>query len=218
MKKAVSIIIICVIMFTLTACGGRHNSLSVYSKNLITDNNLKIHIKVEDLADTGHFSTFTVKFNKNEFMDKLSKKSNVNEVTDINDEYFKLNTDSGEFYIKCNTMEQSEKYWYCLFADVGKADASAQYVYIPYYMLKQYENYDNPSLVNLFNTEITYDSEKYTVDDFCEYYESKGIYEVEKRAGNTIIRMTDKDTGYSFVLELFPKQNIVMLHNADVEV
>lgn len=218
MKRIISIIMISVLMLTLTACGGRHDSLSIYAKNPVTDNNLKIYMKVGDLADTGHFSTFTVKFDKNEVMEKLSKKSNVNEVTDINDEYFKLCTDSGEFYIKCNTMEESNRYWYCLFADVGKADATDQYVYIPYYMFSQYEDYDYPSSVMLFNSEIKYDSKKYTMDDFAEYYESKGIYTVERRAGNTIIRMTDKDTGYRFVLELFPKQNIVLLHNADAEV
>ncbi len=217
MKKAISIIMICVFLFILTACGGRHSSLSIYAKNLITDDNLKINMKVGDLADTGHFSTFTVKFDKNELKEKLSRKDNVNEVTDISDEYFKLDTDSGEFYIKCNTMEESEKYSYCLFADVGKADATHQYVYIPYHMFNQYEDYDYPSSVMLFNSEIKYDSRKYTMDDFAEYYESKGIYTVERRVGNTIIRMTDKETGYRFVLELFQKQNIVLLHSADAE-
>ena len=105
MKRILSLCLVIVLLFTLTACGGRHNSLNVYAKNLITDDNLKIYVKVGDLADTGHFSTFTVKFNKHEFMDKLSKKSNVNEVTNINNEYFKLNTDSGEFFVKCNTSE-----------------------------------------------------------------------------------------------------------------
>lgn len=217
MKKAISIIMVCVLLLTLTACGGRHSSLRIYAKNLITDDNLMINMIVNDLADTGHFSTFTVKYDKNEFMEKLSKKSNVNKVTDINDEYFKLYTDSGEFYIKCNTMEESDRYWYCLFADAGKADATHQYVYIPYHMFNQYEDYDNPSLVMLFNSEIKYDSEKYNIDDFAEYYESKGIYTVERRTDDTIIRMTDKETGYRFVLELFPKQNIVLLHNADAE-
>lgn len=217
MKKAISIIMIFVLLLTITACGGRHNSMSIFAKNLVTDNSLKIYMNVGDLADTGHFSTFTVKFDKKEFMERLSKKRNVNKVTDLNDEYFKLDTDSGEFYVKCNTLEESDEYWYCLFADAGKADATNQYVYIPYHMFKQYEGYDYPSSHNLFNSEITYDSEKYTLDDFADYYESKGIYTVESRAGNTIIRMTDKETGYRFVLELFPKQNIVLLHNADVE-
>ncbi len=217
MKKAISIIMIFVLLLTITACGGRHNSMSIFAKNLVTDNSLKIYMNVGDLADTGHFSTFTVKFDKKEFMERLSKKRNVNKVTDLNDEYFKLDTDSGEFYVKCNTLEESDEYWYCLFADAGKADATNQYVYIPYHMFKQYEGYDYPSSHNLFNSEITYDSEKYTLDDFADYYESKGIYTVERRADDTIIRMTDKETGYRFVLELFPKQNVVLLHNADAE-
>lgn len=114
MKRVLSIILISVFMFTLTACGGRHSSFTIHAKNLITEESVKIHMKVEDCADTSPFSTFTVRFNKNEFMDELSKKNNVNNVTDINDEYFRLDTDSGAFFVKCNTLEYSDKYSYCL--------------------------------------------------------------------------------------------------------
>lgn len=100
-------------------------------------------------------------------------------------------------------------------ADVGLSDATNQYVYIPYYMFTEYEYYDCPSLANVFNGIISYDNEKYSLDDFADYYESKGIYSVETMYDLSLVHITDNETGYSFVLELFPKQNAVLLQEAE---
>lgn len=217
MKRVLALCLTIVLLFTLTACGGVQKRWDITAKNLITKDSVKIYL-LNEQAITGNFSNFTVKLDKDELIAKLEKKANINSVTDVNAEYLRLDTDTGEFYIKCQTQDESESYTYCLFADVGRVENGSQYVYIPFHLFSHYENYEYPDYATPFEGDVTYNSEQYTMDDFAEYYESKGIYTVERRAGNTIIRMTDKETGYRFVLELFPKQNIVLLHNADVEV
>ncbi len=216
MKRFLALCLTIVLLFTLTACGGVQKRWDITAKNLITKDSVKIYL-LNEQAITGNFSNFTVKLDKDELIAKLEKKANINSVTDVNAEYLRLDTDTGEFYIKCQTQDEAESYTYCLFADVGRVENGSQYVYIPFHLFSHYENYEYPDYATPFEGDVTYNSEQYTMDDFAEYYESKGIYTVERRAGNTIIRMTDKETGYRFVLELFPKQNIVLLHNADVE-
>lgn len=218
MKRLISIIIIGVVLLSLTACGGLHNSRAIYAKNLITGENLKIDLKVTEYADTGNFSNFTVNLDYDELMDKLLQKGNINGVTGLSSEYIKLDTDSGEFYIKCNSNDtESDSYTYSLFADVGKVSSLSQNVYIPFHLFEHYEHYNYPATATPFEGDVTYDSELYDISDFAQYYEDKGIYTVEQRAEGTILKMTDNDTGYRFVLELFPQQELVLLHKADEE-
>ena len=217
MKRVLALCLTIVLLFTLTACGGVQKRWDITAKNLITKESVKIYL-LNEQAITGNFSNFTVKLDKDELIAKLEKKANINSVTDVNAEYLRLDTDTGEFYIKCQTQDEAESYTYCLFADVGRVENGSQYVYIPFHLFSHYENYEYPDYATPFEGDVTYNSEQYTMDDFAEYYESKGIYTVERRAGNTIIRMTDKETGYRFVLELFPEQNVALLHDADAEV
>ena len=216
MKKALAISLIIALLLSLTACGGLHNSRHIVAKNLITDKSIVIDLDVTDYADTGNFSNFTVDLSYNELMGELFFRSNISDVTGVGFPYAKLYTDSGEFYIKCNTEGEADSYTYSLFADVGKVESGSQYVYIPFHLFSHYENYDYPAHATPFEGDVTYDSERYTMEDFADYYESKEIYTVEKPA-DTILKITDNKTNYRFVLELFPQQNIVYLHNADVE-
>ncbi len=188
----------------LSACGGLHSSNTICAKNLITDKCITIPIDVYNYADTGNFSNFTTHLSFSELKKELESTDAVNTAINIyhtpSTGYMKLETASGDFYVKYNSYNDGENY-YSLFADVGKAEEFGEYIYIPFYMLEEFPNSDYPANATPFEGDVYY-KEFFDINDFAEYYSNKEIYDIENLSDTTLL-ITDKSTGYSFTIELF---------------
>lgn len=188
----------------LSACGGLHSSDTIYAKNLITDKSIAIPLDVYNYGDTGNFSNFTTHLNFSELQKELESTDAVNTAINIyhtpSTGYMKLETASGDFYVKYNSYNDGENY-YSLFADVGKAEEFGEYIYIPFYMLEEFPNSDYPANATPFEGDVYY-KEFFDINDFAEYYSNKEIYDIENLSDTTLL-ITDKSTGYSFTIELF---------------
>ena len=185
----------------LTACGGLHDSNSIHAKNLITNESISIPLKVHNTANTGHFSNFTSPLDYDEMAEKLRIKNHIINVTDFNYLYLRLETDSGEFYLKYNGRLDDE-YRYSLFAEVGKASDFGKYIYVPFHMLRHYPQDEYPAAATPFEGDVYYDNTQYTFDDFAAYYEDKDIYSVEENKIESMLIVTDKSNSYSFKVKV----------------
>ena len=188
----------------LSDCGGLHRNNAIYATNLITGKSITIPIDVYNYADTGNFSNFTTLLNFSELQKELESTDTVNRAINIYNTpstgYMKLETTSGDFYVKYNSYNDGENY-YSLFADVGKAEEFGEYIYIPFYMLEEFPNSDYPANATPFEGDVYY-KEFFDINDFAEYYRKKEIYDIEKLSDTTLL-ITDKSSGYSFTIELF---------------
>lgn len=188
----------------LSACGGMRSSNTICAKNLITGKCITIPIDVYNYADTGNFSNFTTHLSFSELKKELESTDTVNRAINIYNTpstgYMKLETTSGDFYVKYNSYNDGENY-YSLFADVGKAGEFGEYIYIPFYMLEEFPNSDYPAYATPFEGDVYY-KEIFDINDFAEYYRKKEIYDIEKLSDTTLL-ITDKSSGYSFTIELF---------------
>lgn len=188
----------------LSDCGGLHRNNAIYATNLITGKSITIPIDVYNYADTGNFSNFTTLLNFSELQKELESTDTVNRAINIYNTpstgYMKLETTSGDFYVKYNSYNDGENY-YSLFADVGKAEEFGEYIYIPFYMLEEFPNSDYPAYATPFEGDVYY-KEIFDINDFAEYYRNKEIYDIENLSDTTLL-ITDKSSGYSFTIELF---------------
>lgn len=188
----------------LSDCGGLHRNNAIYATNLITGKSITIPIDVYNYADTGNFSNFTTLLNFSELQKELESTDTVNRAINIYNTpstgYMKLETTSGDFYVKYNSYNDGENY-YSLFADVGKAGEFGEYIYIPFYMLEEFPNSDYPAYATPFEGDVYY-KEIFDINDFAEYYRKKEIYDIENLSDTTLL-ITDKSSGYSFTIELF---------------
>lgn len=188
----------------LSDCGGLHRNNAIYATNLITGKSITIPIDVYNYADIGNFSNFTTLLNFSELQKELESTDTVNTAINIYNTlstgYMKLETASGDFYVKYNSYNDGENY-YSLFADVGKAEEFGEYIYIPFYMLEEFPNSDYPANATPFEGDVYY-KEFFDINDFAEYYRNKEIYDIENLSDTTLL-ITDKSTGYSFTIELF---------------
>lgn len=218
MKKIIQMLLVIgsiISISFLTACGGLHNSGSIGAVNLITGKSIKIKLDVYDYADTGNFSNFSTKLNFSELQKELENSDAVKSVINIyhnspSQGYMKLDTDSGDFYIKLNSSNDGG-YSYSLFADVGKATDFGEYIYIPFHMLDKYSNSDCPANATPFQGEIFY-NKFFDYDDFAEYYTGKGIYDVKKSKDKTTLLITNKNSGYAFCIKMFDDDGSFFLH------
>lgn len=188
----------------LSDCGGLHRNNAIYATNLITGKSITIPIDVYNYADTGNFSNFTTLLNFSELQKELESTDTVNRAINIYNTpstgYMKLETTSGDFYVKYNSYNDGENY-YSLFADVGKAEEFGEYIYIPFYMLEEFPNYDYPAYATPFEGDVYY-KEFFDINDFAEYYRNKEIYDIENLSDTTLL-ITDKSNSYSFTIKLF---------------
>lgn len=188
----------------LSACGGMRSSNTICAKNLITGKCITIPIDVYNYADTGNFSNFTTHLSFSELKKELESTDAVNTAINIYNTlstgYMKLETASGDFYVKYNSYNDGENY-YSLFADVGKAGEFGEYIYIPFYMLEEFPNSDYPAYATPFKGDVYY-KKFFDINDFAEYYRNKEIYDIENLSDTTLL-ITDKSSGYSFTIELF---------------
>lgn len=188
----------------LSDCGGLHRNNAIYATNLITGKSITIPIDVYNYADTGNFSNFTTLLNFSELQKELESTDAVNRAINIYNTpstgYMKLETISGDFYVKYNSYNDGENY-YSLFADVGKAGEFGEYIYIPFYMLEEFPNSDYPAYATPFEGDVYY-KKFFDINDFAEYYRNKEIYDIENLSDTTLL-ITDKSSGYSFTIELF---------------
>lgn len=188
----------------LSDCGGLHRNNAIYATNLITGKSITIPIDVYNYADTGNFSNFTTLLNFSELQKELESTDTVNRAINIYNTpstgYMKLETTSGDFYVKYNSYNDGENY-YSLFADVGKAGEFGEYIYIPFYMLEEFPNSDYPAYATPFEGDVYY-KEIFDINDFAEYYRNKEIYDIENLSDTTLL-ITDKSNSYSFTIKLF---------------
>ena len=210
-KKTLLLIGFIVCSSLLSACGGLHSSNTICAKNLITDKCITIPIDVYNYADTGNFSNFTTHLSFSELKKELESTDAVNTAINIyhtpSTGYMKLETASGDFYVKYNSYNDGENY-YSLFADVGKAEEFGEYIYIPFYMLEEFPNSDYPANATPFEGDVYY-KEFFDINDFAEYYRDKEIYDVEK-LNDTALLITDKSNSYSFTIKLFDEGMFVL--------
>lgn len=205
-KTKMTLLLIGFIVYSslLSDCGGLHRNNAIYATNLITGKSITIPIDVYNYADTGNFSNFTTLLNFSELQKELESTDTVNRAINIYNTpstgYMKLETTSGDFYVKYNSYNDGENY-YSLFADVGKAGEFGEYIYIPFYMLEEFPNSDYPAYATPFEGDVYY-KEIFDINDFAEYYRKKEIYDIEKLSDTTLL-ITDKSSGYSFTIELF---------------
>ena len=205
-KTKMTLLLIGFIVYSslLSDCGGLHRNNAIYATNLITGKSITIPIDVYNYADTGNFSNFTTLLNFSELQEELESTDTVNRVINIYNTpstgYMKLETTSGDFYVKYNSYNDGENY-YSLFADVGKAGEFGEYIYIPFYMLEEFPNSDYPAYATPFEGDVYY-KEIFDINDFAEYYRKKEIYDIENLSDTTLL-ITDKSSGYSFTIELF---------------
>lgn len=205
-KTKMTLLLIGFIVYSslLSDCGGLHRNNAIYATNLITGKSITIPIDVYNYADTGNFSNFTTLLNFSELQKELESTDTVNRAINIYNTpstgYMKLETTSGDFYVKYNSYNDGENY-YSLFADVGKAGEFGEYIYIPFYMLEEFPNSDYPAYATPFEGDVYY-KEIFDINDFAEYYRNKEIYDIENLSDTTLL-ITDKSSGYSFTIELF---------------
>lgn len=195
----------------LSDCGGLHSSNTICAKDLITGNCITIPIDVFNYADTGNFSNFTTHLSFSELQEELESTDTVNTAINIYNTpstgYMKLETTSGDFYVKYNSYNDGENY-YSLFADVGKAEEFGEYIYIPFYMLEEFPNSDYPAYATPFKGDVYY-KEFFDINDFAEYYRNKEIYDIENLSDTTLL-ITDKSNSYSFTIKLFDDGRFVL--------
>lgn len=195
----------------LSDCGGLHRNNAIYATNLITGKSITIPIDVYNYADTGNFSNFTTLLNFSELQKELESTDTVNRAINIYNTpstgYMKLETTSGDFYVKYNSYNDGENY-YSLFADVGKAEEFGEYIYIPFYMLEEFPNSDYPAYATPFKGDVYY-KEFFDINDFAEYYRNKEIYDIENLSDTTLL-ITDKSNSYSFTIKLFDDGRFVL--------
>lgn len=195
----------------LSDCGGLHRNNAIYATNLITGKSITIPIDVYNYADTGNFSNFTTLLNFSELQKELESTDTVNRAINIYNTpstgYMKLETTSGDFYVKYNSYNDGENY-YSLFADVGKAEEFGEYIYIPFYMLEEFTNSDYPAYATPFEGDVYY-KEFFDINDFAEYYRNKEIYDIENLSDTTLL-ITDKSNSYSFTIKLFDDGRFVL--------
>lgn len=189
-----------ILLILLAACGGLHDANSIVAVDDITHQKIGIPLEVHNYADAGSFSNFTTPLSYDEIAEELRTREGIISVTDIN-HYLRLETESGEFYLKYNGRIDDE-YRYSLFAEVGKINDFGENIYIPFHLLRDYPNEDSPATATPFEGDVYYNSNRYSVNDFADYYREKGIYTVEVISNVTLL-MTDKTNGYSFVIEAF---------------
>lgn len=212
-KTKMTLLLIGFIVYSslLSDCGGLHRNNAIYATNLITGKSITIPIDVYNYADTGNFSNFTTLLNFSELQKELESTDTVNRVINIYNTpstgYMKLETTSGDFYVKYNSYNDGENY-YSLFADVGKAGEFGEYIYIPFYMLEEFPNSDYPAYATPFEGDVYY-KEIFDINDFAEYYRDKEIYDVEK-LNDTVLLITDKSNSYSFTIKLFDEGMFVL--------
>lgn len=205
-KTKMTLLLIGFIVYSslLSDCGGLHRNNAIYATNLITGKSITIPIDVYNYADTGNFSNFTTLLNFSELQKELESTDTVNRAINIYNTpstgYMKLETTSGDFYVKYNSYNDGENY-YSLFADVGKAGEFGEYIYIPFYMLEEFPNSDYPAYATPFKGDVYY-KKFFDINDFAEYYRNKEIYDIENLSDTTLL-ITDKSSGYSFTIELF---------------
>lgn len=205
-KTKMTLLLIGFIVYSslLSDCGGLHRNNAIYATNLITGKSITIPIDVYNYPDTGNFSNFTTLLNFSELQKELESTDAVNTAINIYNTlstgYMKLETTSGDFYVKYNSYNDGENY-YSLFADVGKAEEFGEYIYIPFYMLEEFPNSDYPAYATPFEGDVYY-KEIFDINDFAEYYRKKEIYDIENLSDTTLL-ITDKSSGYSFTIELF---------------
>lgn len=205
-KTKMTLLLIGFIVYSslLSDCGGLHRNNAIYATNLITGKSITIPIDVYNYADTGNFSNFTTLLNFSELQKELESTDTVNSAINIYNTpstgYMKLETTSGDFYVKYNSYNDGENY-YSLFADVGKAGEFGEYIYIPFYMLEEFPNSDYPAYATPFKGDVYY-KEFFDINDFAEYYRNKEIYDIENLSDTTLL-ITDKSNSYSFTIELF---------------
>lgn len=205
-KTKMTLLLIGFIVYSslLSDCGGLHRNNAIYATNLITGKSITIPIDVYNYADTGNFSNFTTLLNFSELQKELESTDTVNRAINIYNTpstgYMKLETTSGDFYVKYNSYNDGENY-YSLFADVGKAGEFGEYIYIPFYMLEEFPNSDYPAYATPFEGDVYY-KKFFDINDFAEYYRNKEIYDIENLSDTTLL-ITDKSSGYSFTIELF---------------
>lgn len=205
-KTKMTLLLIGFIVYSslLSDCGGLHRNNAIYATNLITGKSITIPIDVYNYADTGNFSNFTTLLNFSELQKELESTDAVNRAINIYNTpstgYMKLETTSGDFYVKYNSYNDGENY-YSLFADVGKAGEFGEYIYIPFYMLEEFPNSDYPAYATPFKGDVYY-KKFFDINDFAEYYRNKEIYDIENLSDTTLL-ITDKSSGYSFTIELF---------------
>ncbi len=205
-KTKMTLLLIGFIVYSslLSDCGGLHRNNAIYATNLITGKSITIPIDVYNYADTGNFSNFTTLLNFSELQKELESTDTVNRAINIYNTpstgYMKLETTSGDFYVKYNSYNDGENY-YSLFADVGKAEEFGEYIYIPFYMLEEFPNSDYPAYATPFKGDVYY-KKFFDINDFAEYYRNKEIYDIENLSDTTLL-ITDKSSGYSFTIELF---------------
>lgn len=198
----------------LSACGGLHSSNTICAKNLITGKCITIPINVYNYADTGNFSNFTTRLSFKELQKELESTEAVNTAIKIfktpSIGYMKLETTSGDFYVKYNSSDNGE-YYYSLFADVGRAEEFGEYIYIPFYMIEKFPSFpsfDSPAYAIPFEGDVYY-KEFFDINDFAEYYRNKEIYDIENLSDTTLL-ITDKYTGYSFTITIFDDGTFVL--------
>lgn len=210
-KKTLLLIGFLVYSSLLSTCGGLHSSNTICAKNLITGKCITIPIDVYNYADTGNFSNFTTHLSFSELQKEFESTDTVNSAINIYNTpytgYMKLETTSGDFYVKYNPSNNGD-YNYSLFADVGRAEEFGEYIYIPFYMLEEFSNSDYPANATPFEGEVYY-KEFFDINDFAEYYRDKEIYDVEK-LNNTALLITDKSNSYSFTIKLFDEGMFVL--------
>lgn len=212
-KTKMTLLLIGFIVYSslLSDCGGLHRNNAIYATNLITGKSITIPIDVYNYADTGNFSNFTTLLNFSELQKELESTDTVNRAINIYNTpstgYMKLETASGDFYVKYNSYNDGENY-YSLFADVGKAEEFGEYIYIPFYMLEEFPNSDYPANATPFEGDVYY-KEFFDINDFAEYYRNKEIYDIENLSDTTLL-ITDKSSGYSFTIELFDDGMLVL--------
>lgn len=205
-KTKMTLLLIGFIVYSslLSDCGGLHRNNAIYATNLITGKSITIPIDVYNYADTGNFSNFTTLLNFSELQKELESTDTVNRAINIYNTpstgYMKLETTSGDFYVKYNSYNDGENY-YSLFADVGKAGEFGEYIYIPFYMLEEFPNSDYPAYATPFEGDVYY-KEIFDINDFAEYYRNKEIYDIENLSDTTLL-ITDKSNSYSFTIKLF---------------
>ncbi len=205
-KTKMTLLLIGFIVYSslLSDCGGLHRNNAIYATNLITGKSITIPIDVYNYADTGNFSNFTTHLSFSELQKELESTDAVNTAINIYNTpstgYMKLETASGDFYVKYNSYNDGENY-YSLFADVGKAGEFGEYIYIPFYMLEEFPNSDYPAYATPFEGDVYY-KKFFDINDFAEYYRNKEIYDIENLSDTTLL-ITDKSNSYSFTIKLF---------------
>lgn len=197
MKRIFAVVIIFILTMQLSACGGQHDTRQVHAINLISGQRLTLDLEAHNYAYTGHFSNFSSPLDFNEMTRELRSRKEIQSATQIGD-YLQLETDSGEFYLKYNGVSDNE-FRYSLFAEVGWADDFGENIYIPFHMLKWFEDFDYPAIATPFKGEV-YSSKQFSLVDVHDYYESKGIYTVEQINDNMLL--VYGEDGYLFSVQV----------------